>query len=259
VNEADPVDLLFGGMEKLGPGDNAHTLRILDLLPAQRFERIVDAGCGTGRQTLALARRLGTRIHAVDTHKPFLDDLLRRARDAQLEHLVQAHCLDMKQIPEVFREIDLLWSEGAAYNIGFSDALALWRSALSVRGLVVVSELSWLKASAPDDVVEFLQAAYPAMQTVGENQTAASSELVTSGSPLTRFQAWPGSKATTTCSGRALEPCSNTRPLRFGSSPPKRCGRSRSSSARRTATGTCSTCYVEPRVASGPGPRGSRP
>jgi methylase of polypeptide subunit release factors len=51
----DPVGLLFGGMEKLGPGDNAHTRHVLRLLPKRRFRVVVDAGCGTGRQTLALA------------------------------------------------------------------------------------------------------------------------------------------------------------------------------------------------------------
>jgi hypothetical protein len=51
----DPIELLFGGMEKLGPGDDAHTLEVLRLLPKQDFRVVVDAGCGRGRQTLALA------------------------------------------------------------------------------------------------------------------------------------------------------------------------------------------------------------
>jgi hypothetical protein len=32
MNSHDPVNLLFGGMEKLGPGDNVHTLHVLHLL-----------------------------------------------------------------------------------------------------------------------------------------------------------------------------------------------------------------------------------
>ena len=57
MTAADPVGLLFGGMEKLGPGDDAHTLGVLRSLPPRQFRTVVDAGCGTGRQTLALARR----------------------------------------------------------------------------------------------------------------------------------------------------------------------------------------------------------
>jgi len=52
---ANPIDFLFGGMEKLGPGDNIHTLEDLRLLPEQQFHIIVDAACGTGRQILVLA------------------------------------------------------------------------------------------------------------------------------------------------------------------------------------------------------------
>ncbi len=46
----------------------------------------------------------------------------------------------------------MLWSEGAAYNIGFSNALATWAPALIPDGFGVVSELSWLKEQAPDAV-----------------------------------------------------------------------------------------------------------
>ena len=60
MNTYKAIDLLFGGMEKLGPGGNAHTLHVLRLLPKQQFRVIVDAGCGTGRQTMVLAKALGT-------------------------------------------------------------------------------------------------------------------------------------------------------------------------------------------------------
>ncbi len=81
--------------------------------------------------------------------------------------------MDMKDIPEVFRDIDLLWSEGAAYNIGFRNALASWSAALAMRGFAVVSELSWLKESAPDEVRNFFRSGYPDMHSVQENIAAA--------------------------------------------------------------------------------------
>src|SRR5262245_28607449 len=105
----NPIDLLFGGMEKLGPGDNASTLQVLRMLPARKFSLVVDAGCGTGRQTLALAAELGCVIQAVDNYEPFLSALRRRAQETKLERLIETHCLDMKDIPAVFQNIDLLW------------------------------------------------------------------------------------------------------------------------------------------------------
>jgi len=169
----DPISLLFSGMEKLGPGSNVDTLHVLHLLPKRTFRVVVDAGCGTGRQTLALARELGTLVHAIDSHQPFLDDVVRRAREAQIAHLVQAYCMDMKDIPQVFQDVDLLWSEGAAYNIGFPNALATWAPALTPDGFAVVSELSWLKESAPDAVREFFRTGYPDMRSVQHNARVA--------------------------------------------------------------------------------------
>ena len=173
MNCGNPIDLLFGGMEKLGPGDNAHTLNVLRLLPSRQFSVVVDAGCGAGRQTLALAKELKTLIHAVDSYEPFLNDLLRRAAEAGVEHLVQAHCMDMKNLPGDFPHIDLLWSEGAAYNIGFVNALTVWASAINPGGFAVVSELSWLRTQVPDSVREFFLSGYPDMQSVKQNVAAA--------------------------------------------------------------------------------------
>src|SRR5262245_55229244 len=160
-------------MEKLGPGGNEHTLHVLRLLPQLTFRLVVDAGCGTGRQTLALARELGIPIHAVDSYEPFLDDLVRRARAAKLEHLVRAHGMDMKDIPRVFHDVDLLWSEGAAYNIGFANALTTWAAALTPGGFVVVSELAWLTEQPPDGVREFFRTGYPDMRSVEHNVAVA--------------------------------------------------------------------------------------
>lgn len=175
MSDADPISLLFGGMEKLGPGDNAHTLHVLRLLPTKHFRVIVDAGCGTGRQTLALAHALRTPLHAVDSHQPFLDDLMHRAEAQHVQQLVRTHCMDMKDIPGTFPSIDLLWSEGSAYNIGFANALSLWAPAITPDGFAVVSELSWFRepATAPVTVRDFFRTGYPDMHSVPENEELA--------------------------------------------------------------------------------------
>ncbi len=175
MNPSNPIDLLFGGMGKLGPGSDAETLKVLRVLPRREYRLIIDAGCGTGRQTITLARELNSVIHAIDSYEPFLGDLRRRARDSQIEHLVQTHCMDMKDIPHVFQDVDLLWSEGAAYNIGFANALITWAGVMKPDGFVVVSELSWLRDQVPDAVKEFFQSGYPDMQSVQNNLAAAES------------------------------------------------------------------------------------
>lgn len=162
----DPIDRLFGGMAKLGPGSDADTLHVLSRLPEQSFSHVVDAGCGTGRQTLAIARELGSIVQAIDVHEPFLDELARRARNAGVDHLVRTHRMDMRDIPTAFRDIDLLWSEGSAYNIGFATALSTWAPAIRAGGFLVVSELVWLRDDVPPAVREYFALGYPEMRSV---------------------------------------------------------------------------------------------
>ena len=168
MSAVDPFDLLFAGLEKLGPGDNAYTRKVLKLLPQRRFKVVVDAGCGTGRQTLALAAELRALIHAVDSRASFLEQLSQRARAARLDGLVQTHSMDMKDIPTVFHDIDLLWTEGAAYSIGFGNAFATWHGAIVPGGFAVASELTWINEPS-DTVREFFRAGYPDMQSIEDN------------------------------------------------------------------------------------------
>jgi SAM-dependent methyltransferase len=181
MNAPNPIDLLFGDMDKLSPGDDSLSLYVLRSLPEHRFDVVVDAGCGAGRQTFVLADELKTPVHAVDSYQPFLDRLNRRAEDKGLAQLVRTHCMDMKDIPSVFPTIDLLWAEGAAYNIGFANALATWAKAMKPNAFAVVSELCWLRDNKiPDAVREFFRSEYPEMQSVEQsiqNAEAAGYEL----------------------------------------------------------------------------------
>ena len=174
MNTPNPIDLLFAGMNKLSPGDDSLSLYVLRSLPEHRFEVVVDAGCGAGRQTFVLADELKTPIDAVDSYRPFLDRLRERAKEKGGAQLMRTHCLDMKDIPSVFPTIDLLWAEGAAYNIGFANALAIWAKAIRPDGFAVVSELCWLREDKiPDAVTEFFRSGYPEMQSVEQNIATA--------------------------------------------------------------------------------------
>lgn len=175
MNESDVIDLFFGGMDKLGPGSTEDTLAVLGTLPVREFGIVVDAGCGTGRHTLDLARHLQTPVHALDTYQPFLDRLLQRAEQAGLGDLVKTHCLDMGEISAHFEQIDLLWSESAVYNMGFERALKSWYPAIRSGGFVVVSELSQIAAELPEDARRFWANEYPGMQTFEANAAAAES------------------------------------------------------------------------------------
>src|SRR5262249_51190073 len=101
------------------------------------------------------------------------NDLARRAGEAGLGHPVQAHCMDMKDIPQAFPRIDLLWSEGAAYHIGFPNALATWATALRPGAFAGVRGASWLEEDAPEAARDFFRSGYPDMRAVQDNVAAA--------------------------------------------------------------------------------------
>jgi len=93
---AADVYRLYEGLPQQGPGSDALTLEALRRLgPLPDAPRVLDLGCGSGRQTLALARALGGRVVAVDDHEPFLRELDARARAAGLSHVIETRLGDM--------------------------------------------------------------------------------------------------------------------------------------------------------------------
>ena len=173
MTDCDPIEVMYGGLDKLGPGTDEFTRQVLRDLPRQHFSRVVDAGCGSGRQTLVLAAALDTPIHALDNHAPFLRRLEQRAEALGLAQRVVTHCMDMAGLADAFQDLDLLWSEGSIYNLGFAGGLEAWAPALAEGGFLVASEMCWLDGTATSRVKCFWHAAYPGMGSVEQNCQSA--------------------------------------------------------------------------------------
>ena len=165
---------LLEGLPRQGPGSDACTRAALDRLPPlPPAPRVLDLGCGAGRQTLVLAEALQTRVVAIDLHQPFLDQLRASARARGLSHLVETRRADMGALDLAPGSVDLLWSEGAIYLLGFAAGLRRWRPLLAPGGLVAVSECSWLSEDPPAEALAFFAAGYPGMGTVAQNRARA--------------------------------------------------------------------------------------
>lgn len=146
--------LVHRDLPREGPGCDAATLRALRRLPAlPASPRVFDLGCGPGAQTLVLARALGTRVVAVDLHRPFLEQLELSARLAGLTDLVETRCADFGALGEPASSIDLIWCESAVFILGFAESIRCWRPMLRPRGLMVVSNAVWLVDDPPAEAV----------------------------------------------------------------------------------------------------------
>jgi SAM-dependent methyltransferase len=165
---------LHQGLSRLGPGSAECTLKALALcedLPAA--PEILDVGCGTGAQTLVLASATAGRITATDLIGPFLAQLEERAAETGLDQRIQTLAADMNDLPFPDDRFDLIWSEGAAYVMGFDNALREWWSLAKPGGYLVVSELSWFRLDPPAEIRDFWAGNYPAMRDVEANLAAA--------------------------------------------------------------------------------------
>jgi serine/threonine-protein kinase HipA len=131
--------------------------------------RVLDLGCGSGRSTLVLAEALRTKMIAVDNHQPFLEQLRASARERGLEDLIEIRCADMAAPGVPPGSIDVLWSEGALYLLGFEAGLRLWRSLLTPGGCLAASECSWLVAEPQAEAAAFFREGYPGMAGIAEN------------------------------------------------------------------------------------------
>ena len=72
---------LFEALPRCGPGDNASTRRAFKSIPTlPKQPLILDIGCGTGVQTIELAKISHGKIIALDNHQAFLDKLMETAK-----------------------------------------------------------------------------------------------------------------------------------------------------------------------------------
>lgn len=170
MNEEDFFYEIYHSLPQGGPGSDESTRRALKLLPdLPERPTIIDFGCGPGRSSVVLAAETMGQVTAVDSHRPFLEALSERARRQHLSAHVTEVVADMAA-PSLAKETaDLIWSEGAIYFLGFEQGLKCWRKFLKANGYIAVSELIWLTACPAKEAMEFWQAEYPAMQSVGAN------------------------------------------------------------------------------------------
>jgi len=155
------------GMERQGPGSPEVTLKALSFIDnLSENSRIADLGCGTGGQTMTLAQHTSGSITGIDNFSGFIDRLNATARRLGLSDRVKGVVGSMDALTFGDEELDLIWSEGAIYNIGFERGMNEWRRYLKQGGYVAVSEVTWFTNERPEEIEQFWLSVEPNIDTV---------------------------------------------------------------------------------------------
>ena len=157
----------FSTLERQGPGSPEVTIKALSFIEnLHNKSSIADIGCGTGGQTRVLAQHTTGSITGIDLFPAFIDLFNLNAGKLNLQERVKGIVGSMENLPFQKEELDLIWSEGAIYNIGFERGLNEWKTFLKTGGYIAVSEASWFTDERPSEIDEFWKDAYPEMDTI---------------------------------------------------------------------------------------------
>ncbi len=161
----------FSYLERQGPGNPDVTLQALNFIDNLTSKsKIADIGCGTGGQTMVIATHTSAKVTGIDLFPEFIDLFNENCLKLNLQDRVKGVVGSMEDLGKNLGfqtgELDLIWSEGAIYNIGFERGITEWRNFLKEGAYIAVSEASWFTEKRPAEIDEFWNHAYPEIDTI---------------------------------------------------------------------------------------------
>ena len=157
----------FLNTNRQGPGSPEATLKALSFINNLTVQSLIaDLGCGTGGQTMVLAQHTPGSITGLDFFPEFIECFNRNAEKLNLQDRVKGVVGSMDALSFEKESLDLIWSEGAIYNIGFEQGLNEWRQYLRKGGYIAVSEASWFTPQRPAEIYDFWMAHYTEIDTI---------------------------------------------------------------------------------------------
>lgn len=165
---------VFESLPRQGPGNRACAERALglcrDLPPSPA---VLDLGCGVGGQTLHLAELIESGpIVAIDSHAPSIERLRAAVADRGLAQRIDAIVGDMADPQRPRGSFDLVWSEGALYNVGLRNALRICHDLLRPGGYLAFTDSVWRKENPPPAIKASFELDYPAMGRLEDDLAA---------------------------------------------------------------------------------------
>lgn len=157
----------FSSINRQGPGSPEATIKALSFIGNLNENAVIaDIGCGTGGQTLVLANNTQAKIFGVDLFPNFIEIFNENFSRKKLDNRVSGIVGSMDNLPFQENKLDIIWSEGAIYNIGFERGLKEWKKFLKTNGYLAVTEVSWFTEKRPQEIQNFWMDAYPEIDTI---------------------------------------------------------------------------------------------
>lgn len=144
---------VFEPLPRQGPGSRSSAKRALDLCAGlTQSPAVLDLGSGAGAQTFHLAELTTGTIIAIDNHAPNIERLRSEVTERGLGERIHPVVGDIGTPEHESESFDLIWSEGALYNIGIKEALRLYHPVLKPGGYFAFTEAVWRKEDPPLEV-----------------------------------------------------------------------------------------------------------
>jgi len=167
MTEIELIVDFYKDTERQGPGSSFETVNALSFININKDHKlkIADIGCGSGAQTITLAQNIEGQITAVDLFPEFLNKLNSRSEELGFQERIKTIEKSMEDLPFDNDEFDIIWSEGAIYNMGFEAGIKKWKNYLKSGGYLGVSEITWTTNSRPKEIEEYWNNEYPEIDT----------------------------------------------------------------------------------------------
>jgi len=157
----------YSNFDRQGPGSPEMTIKALTFIDDLNNKlQIADIGCGTGGQTITLAQNTVGNITGIDNSAFMIDKFNINVNKFNLLNRVKGIIGSMDNLSFKNEELDMIWCEGAIYNIGFERGFREWNKYLKKGGYIAVTEASWFTESRPDEINDFWIDAYPEINTI---------------------------------------------------------------------------------------------
>ncbi len=141
VDSLDDYERKFVAFEFLPPRTLSYYLERLDYLGFGEMDRVLDAGCGMGQWSIALARRNG-EVQGVDLSRRRVD-LARRLADSMGAGNCHFHCANLERLGYPEASFDGIFCYGVFMFTQMPVVLSEFRRLLKPGGRFYINANSW--------------------------------------------------------------------------------------------------------------------